>query len=229
MNIKMLLVLGWDVKEKLCQRMALRYTCVCGGPACGAGRRRRRRGRHRRCHVHGWRRTQETSETRWVSAVVTDGSGEVPRARETAGASSRASRESIGDGGSGVSAARRVAASCHLTRCSCGSSLSRGRGAGKATLSRRRRGAASSRPAAGSWGEVVARVGGRGRSWRTGHLFGTHLSSASGLELRWEAVGRGRCPSQKGSGAEAVCLEWRNQRTDCAARASCRYIEVRRF
>ncbi|KAJ7367807.1 hypothetical protein DFH08DRAFT_795931 [Mycena albidolilacea] len=52
-----------------------------------------------------------------------------------------------------------------------------------------------------------AAVGGR----RKGRLlFGARLtgSSASDLKLRREAVGRGRCPSQKGSGAEAVCLEW---------------------
>jgi hypothetical protein len=89
--------------------MALRYTCVCGGPACGAGRQRRRRGRRRQCHVHGWQRTQETSETRWclLWSPTVAARSQGPRARETAGASSRASCESIGDGGSGVSAARR--------------------------------------------------------------------------------------------------------------------------
>jgi hypothetical protein len=46
--------------------------------------------------------------------------------------------------------------------------------------------------------------GGRER----GRLFGARLSSASRFKLHREAVGRGRCPSQKGSGAEAVCLEW---------------------
>ncbi|KAJ7342747.1 hypothetical protein DFH08DRAFT_1011108 [Mycena albidolilacea] len=60
--------------------------------------------------------------------------------------------------------------------------------------------------------ELARGSGRRGRSWmrqRTAdwHLFGMRLSLASSLELRWEAVGRGRCPSQKGSGAEAVCLE----------------------
>jgi hypothetical protein len=86
--------------------------------------------------------TQETSETRRVSAVVTNGGGEVPRASETASASSRASCESVGEGGSGVSAARRAAASCCLARCSCTSFSSRGRGAGNGMLSRRRRGTA---------------------------------------------------------------------------------------
>jgi hypothetical protein len=38
-------------------------------------------------------------------------------------------------------------------------------------------------------------------------LFGARQSWASGFKLHWEAVGRGWCPSQKGSGAEAVCME----------------------
>ncbi|KAJ7714956.1 hypothetical protein B0H14DRAFT_2644325 [Mycena olivaceomarginata] len=41
-----------------------------------------------------------------------DGRGEVPRARRTARASLRASCDSIGDGGNGISAARRRAVSC---------------------------------------------------------------------------------------------------------------------
>jgi hypothetical protein len=73
--------------------------------------------------------------SRRVSAVVTDGGSEVPRARKTASASSRASCKSVGDGGSDVSAARRAADSSCLARRSCGSSLSQGRGAGKAMLS----------------------------------------------------------------------------------------------
>ncbi|KAJ7367469.1 hypothetical protein DFH08DRAFT_795635 [Mycena albidolilacea] len=45
--------------------------------------------------------------------------------------------------------------------------------------------------------------GGR-RKREGGHLFDACLSLASGFKLRWAAVGRGRCLSQKGSGAEAV-------------------------
>ncbi|KAJ7360823.1 hypothetical protein DFH08DRAFT_800258 [Mycena albidolilacea] len=65
--------------------------------------------------------------------------------------------------GSGISAARRVAASCCLVRCLCGSSLSRGRDTGKAMHSQRRRGTHSGGEAlllrgwgAGKDGEVRA-------------------------------------------------------------------------
>jgi hypothetical protein len=47
-------------------------------------------------------------------------------------------------------------------------------------------------------GTVWEKEGGRWRAPQLGFSF----------NLRWEAVGRGRCISQKGSGAEAVCLEW---------------------
>jgi hypothetical protein len=96
--------------------------------------------------------------------VVTNGSSKVPRARETAGASSHACCRSIGDRGS-VSVVRRVAVSCCLARCSCRSSLSWWRGAGKVTLLQRWRDTASLRLAAGSWQEVVVRVGGHEHSW----------------------------------------------------------------
>jgi hypothetical protein len=109
--------------------------------------------------------------------------------------------------------ARHTAASCCLVRCSCGSSRLRGARCWEGDTLAARRGAGSLRPAAGSWREVR-----RGHLWIRQrkvdwHLFGMHLSSASSLELCWEAVGRGRCPSQKGSGAEAVCLE-------CASRSA---------
>jgi hypothetical protein len=52
------------------------------------------------------------------------------------------------------------------------------------------------------WNRGIAGItqeqcGGRGRK-RGGHMFGMCLS----FKLRWEAVGRGWCISQKGSGAD---------------------------
>jgi hypothetical protein len=49
-------------------------------------------------------------------------------------------------------------------------------------------------------GVVEGEERGRTYVWRAPQL-------GFSFKLRWEAVGRGRCPSQKGSGAEAVCLE----------------------
>ncbi|KAJ7848976.1 hypothetical protein B0H14DRAFT_2582757 [Mycena olivaceomarginata] len=55
---------------------------------------------------------------------------------------------------------------------------------------------------AGDAANIFGAVDGRKRE---GGRF--RLSSASGFKLHREAAGRGQCPSQKGSGAEAVCLE----------------------
>jgi hypothetical protein len=51
-------------------------------------------------------------------------------------------------------------------------------------------------------GVLRSMEGGRERTfvWRV-------LQLGFSFKLRREAAGRGRCPSQKGSGAEAVCLE----------------------
>ncbi|KAJ7189413.1 hypothetical protein GGX14DRAFT_408821 [Mycena pura] len=48
-------------------------------------------------------------------------------------------------------------------------------------------------------------VGGRRKRWRGGACLAPQLGF--GFKLRKKAVGRGRCSSQKGSGAEAVCHE----------------------
>ncbi|KAJ7804192.1 hypothetical protein B0H14DRAFT_2612588, partial [Mycena olivaceomarginata] len=84
-----------------------------------------------------------------VGCDMTSGGGEVPRAMLTANAWSRASCESVGDGGRGVSAARRAAASCSWARRWWWSSLTRRRGAGMAA-------AASSSPRDE---ELLCRVG----------------------------------------------------------------------
>jgi hypothetical protein len=59
---------------------------------------------HSQQHPGRWWCCQEMSKTLRVSAVVAAGGSEVPRARQTANALSRAPCESVGDGGSDVSA-----------------------------------------------------------------------------------------------------------------------------
>jgi hypothetical protein len=83
---------------------------------------------------------QETRVMRRVGCDMMSGGGEEPRATLTANTWLRASWESVSDGGSGVSAARRAAASCSWARCWWWSSFRRRRGAGMAA-------AASSSPA----------------------------------------------------------------------------------
>jgi hypothetical protein len=55
-------------------------------------------------------------------------------------------------------------------------------------------------------GIAEERCGGRGRKRRTYFLHVPQLGFS--FKLRWEAIGRGQCLSQKGSGAEAVYIEW---------------------
>jgi hypothetical protein len=158
---------------------------LCGGWTCtGAGRWRRRRGQRRRCRARGWRRGSRWRSggwhvcaqpaTSWTMVVLPGDERDTagvccgrrrrqrgPKARQTANASSRASCESVGDGGSEVSAgdAQRL--------------LAVWRGVRAETPSRGARCLKGDAPAAaakrcffeagvGTWRDVAARVGARG-------------------------------------------------------------------
>src|ERR1700761_3915237 len=64
-------------------------------------------------------------------------------------------------------------------------------------------------------------VGGRRERERRMLVWHWHVPQLGfGFKLRKEAVGRGRCSSQKGSGAEAVCHEWPTQAPSSLGRAA---------